>query len=693
MAPPSLPASFVEIRDIDGEQVATGKLIDVMGLVKDLRLPIATAGAGELACDRIGNRASTYSTLSDYKCTLRLFDMSTEDSGEGIDAVIFRPKEEMPEFGLSDVVVLHKARVQRFKSNPVSLISHRTTKISVYKAEKIPKPPNSAKSALVPGHKRDTLSPNETVHQHVSYLFHEANKYEVPDESEFQQKAAASLNVKTTKFSLLQDVSDGRFYDVIARVARKPFDASDKVTLYISDYTENAHFFHYNWEGINDLTSRADPYGYTIPTQDDSGKEKDSWLGPFGKKALQITCYDPHASLIRSEVAAGDWVSIRNLQIKYGSNGQHLEGFLREERNFPGRINIDVLDTTNRETADPRLIEAVRRSRDYEKEKKQNLKQLQDAQTAGAKRKQSLGVDEGAQKPQKKKKSQQKRQLQRQKKQLEYQAQRQGQNEDPESTEKEGGNQELPDSLNGSITCESHPQAPTSSVAHILKPSYHESEDGRKLVLPFVCAKYQACVRVVDFHPASLEKFACSRKPREYEALLSDSEGSDDDGDTSDESMDEGGGARIWEWRFSLQLEDARRPGQRMWVVVDNPSGQCLTGLDASDLRTNRRTLELLRERMFLLWGNLEEKKLEASRAQKSLKPQAAKKLQLEKPQLDSSDREDNGASPNGWESQVSNQPFVCCIQQYGVSVTGAASASDEEWTRVFALFGTKISY
>jgi protection of telomeres protein 1 len=597
------------------------------------------------------------------------------------------------------LVPVSRCQVQKYRNEiVVSLLSHHTTKFSVYKADRIPKPPGSAKSALVQGHKRDSLQPTEAVSQYVSYLFHKTDTYYVPDEAEFQQKAAASLNVNTMKFRLLKDVSQDTYCDVIAQVARKPFDGVDKVTLYVSDYTENSAFFHYTWDGVKDIASRAtsDPYGYTRPSQDDSDKEKDEWVGPYGQKTIQVTCFEPHASFIRSDVSSGCWLRIRNLRIKLGKDLNYLEGFLHEDKGYPGKINIEVLDTENREMADPRFVEAMHRWREYHREKKRQMKEkandLQAAQTAGQKRRQSLGVD---QEPEKKKTRQQKKKERNRRK---AQGQHQAQKIQDQALEvhEEGEDLQLPQ-LNNSIACESHPGTFISTIGSITAPSHRESgAGGQKLTLPFLCAKYRACVRVINFYPSSLEKFACSRRRKQYEGFFSGA-GSDSGAGTSDESMDEDDGRQVWEWRFALQLEDARHPGQRVWTVVDNFNGQCLTGLDASDLTHDQRTLEQLRNRMFLLWGNLEEKKSEANETQK--KPVAKKQNlpQLEKPPLDSSDREDNG-SCDSWESEVSNLPFMCCIQQYGVCVTRAGSPTDEaaprqEWTRVFALFGTKISH
>ena len=70
--------------------------------------------------------------------------------------------------------------------------------------------------------------------------------------------------------------------------------------------------------------------------------------------------------------------------------------------------------------------------------------------------------------------------------------------------------------------------------------------------------------------------------------------------------------------------------------------------------------------------------------------------LGMGKPPLESSDVEDNTAA-DSWEARVSNEPFACCIKQYGVrrkqrgSTAPRKHAVEQEWTRVFALFGTKI--
>jgi hypothetical protein len=617
---------------------------------------------------------------ADYKSTLTLLDLSVEYEGNGIDFVIFRPEADMPQVTLGDVIVVTNARVQRYRTYPLSLISHRTTSIRIYTASKIPKPGQSARAALAPASKRDSQPPSADEVAYVSYLHHKIDKGTLPDEHEFEQRVQQSLNVKR-KFSLLKDVQEGRFYDLVAHVAQEPYAGLDVVTLYVSDYTENPHFHPQVWQGLADSTpGGGDQYGYTsavdMPTRE--------WVGPYGKMTLQLSCFEPHASFIRDEVKAGQWVALRNVQIKYGRDGQFLEGFVREERNgTTTKLNVQVLETNDRDTIDPNLKEGIRRWRDYVMKKKKQIKDIKSAQVAGQKRKASMAS------------GQEQQQLNnKERRRLERAAKKEGEKENETQT-----NHDLRLDLNDQIICETH-KAPYSTIGSILEPSVYETTIDNQttaLTMPFTCAKYLARARVVDFFPSSLEDFACARKQNDFDVLSDNGDDSEFSSSSDDEPTP--GAHRVWEWRFALQLEDAAPPPNtkkssprpRLWVFLDNTEAQCLTGLDATDLRQDSATLSQLRERMFTLWGNLEESQTEKQKmgpAHKG-KKRAAEKPQrrLEKPPLGSSDVENEGDDDE--KTPVSNKPFACCIKQYGVY--GKERGEEGKWVRCFGLFGTKI--
>jgi hypothetical protein len=595
----------------------------------------------------------------------------------------------MPNVTLGDVLIITTAKVQKYHGPP-SLITNARTSIRVYVASKIPKPPKSARIALVAGPKRDSHAPTAAEEAYVSHIHHAIDKYRLPDEHEFQQRAAQSLNVKR-KFSLLKDVKEGGFYDLVVQVARDPYAGVDCVTLYVSDYTENPHFHPQVWQGFIEAVSEGgDPYGYTSGSV---ALPKKDWVGPYGKMSIQLTCFEPHATYIRDEVRAGQWVALRNVQIKHGRDGQFLEGFMREERNVSNtRINVQILEAKDGDV-DADFKEAVRRWRDYDKKKK---KQIKAAQAAGLKRKASL-PSEQEQRPLNTSERRKRRRAQQKEKERAA----------PEQQEEEAelANQDLRLCLNDHITCETH-NTPYSTIASILEHPVHEStvnNETTAIIMPFTCAKYRALARVVDFFPPALEDFSCSRKVTDLkELMLSDNEG-DSSCPSSSDDEDGPGAGNVWEWRFALQLED---PGPsigidkhngtsppRVWVFVDNSEAQCLTGLDATDLRQDARTLAQLRERMFTLWGNLEELKAQTAEKEKQgkqRKPGPGKKTNqgLEMPPLQSSPAAD-GDESRVEKNTVSNKPFACCIKQYGVFEKESGQVG--KWVRCFGLFGTKI--
>jgi protection-of-telomeres protein 1 len=111
---------------------------------------------------------------------------------------------------------------------------------------------------------------------------------------------------------------------------------------------------------------------------------------------------------------------------------------------------------------------------------------------------------------------------------------------------------------------------------------------GKILWAPFTNRKYRANVRVVDYFPHRIEDFAIARRVSEYDMLSDDSGGEDSDEDDIHGHGNKGRFATnvVWEWRFALQVEDARAKNgeDRVWLLVDNLQAQGLLGLadDAS---------------------------------------------------------------------------------------------------------------
>lgn len=320
----------------------------------------------------------------------------------------------MPRVEAGDIVIVSMAKFWVFNGTP-SLLSHSRTDIHVYEAQRLPscRPSRSAGGALKKPSRKVSRNPDTKENEYVLWLFDRIDKSFIPDQEQFSARAEQSLNIKE-KFSLLENVKDHKFADLIVQVVKEPFDLGDKISLWVSDYTENPSFFNKiqdSADWTDGWPSRdGDPYGYTNRFSKTSAplaeEEHGRWIGPYGKKSIQITCWEPHANFTRENIRAGDWVRLRNVQVGYGHNSINIEGFLRQDRSFPNRVCVEVLNPqADRETVDPRLIDAIRRKRNHEKDEKHHRK-------TGEKRK----VEE----PPKKENTKNKRQKQRERKKRQY---------------------------------------------------------------------------------------------------------------------------------------------------------------------------------------------------------------------------------------------------------------------------------
>lgn len=259
-------------------------------------------------------------------------------------------------------------QVQRWRNDPISCITHYSTRLHVFRASQIPKPPADASQALARGQGLCPTPPNKQMLQLVSAFYHSIDRSRVPDRETFNLAASEAANAPPPKKSQeLKNIGDGHFFDLVVQMARPPYDMGDYVTLWVTDYTENPAFYPFSEEGAAD-EPYADPMGY-------GGAETQGWDGPPGKRSFQVTCWEPHASVIRSKVIKGSYISLRNVQVRFGRNGANLEGFLRGDRRNPKKVNVEILNPMeDPDNVDERLKTLLRRKRDFMREKKKQLK-------------------------------------------------------------------------------------------------------------------------------------------------------------------------------------------------------------------------------------------------------------------------------------------------------------------------------
>jgi protection of telomeres protein 1 len=263
----------------------------------------------------------------------------------------------------------------------VSLLTNASSEFHFLASSKIPATPpfgglNLPWRSYPPG-KRRSPTPSEV--SYVIWANHRIKEIDLPSEHEYEERIIQTMKPYKNKFSLLKDIKSDCYYDVLGQVIRL-YDASDRMTLYLSDYTTNSHFHEYVREakGDNDEGRDGDVFGYSNKRK----IEANEWPGPYGKMTIKLTLWDDHAHFVRNHDRrlrglerggvnkgeelvvengiVGEWVLLKNVKIEYGKIAGVLEGKMRGDG---GKINVSVV----RDAEDEQWKNAVKRKAEWKK--------------------------------------------------------------------------------------------------------------------------------------------------------------------------------------------------------------------------------------------------------------------------------------------------------------------------------------
>ncbi|KAB8296686.1 hypothetical protein EYC80_002109 [Monilinia laxa] len=708
-----LPAGFDTVENIKKlEILPNGNLkkqfVNVIGFVMDYQPPMKTRG-------------------TDSKCSFQIKDYSSRLEKFGLRMSVFAPEDKMPQIhNPKDAVLIRNAKAQ-IRMGEVQLLSHYSTEYHMLRASDIPKnifPIIKTSWISTPPARCRRPEPIET--RYVVWSNQHLDELELPNTQEFEEKSNRAMNIKN-KYSLLKNVKEGSFHDIIGEVRKIYGPGFDMVTVYLTDYTAHAQFYNYTLPGISNVATEGrdgDDFGYIKAKPRD--EEKD-WKGPFGKMTIQLTVFDQHAEFVRTQVKEGQWLRLTNVQFVRSKTGL-LEGKLRGDRGaFEGKVQVEIMkQSEDSQNNDPRWTECVQRKHDWNKKHKKNLEEFKEEITRGGTKRKADGQPSGKNSKARRK---------------ELRA-----NADAKAATKEKIVKNI--DLNDIVQVYPPlPEKPVVSISTILQRKPLSSDPKYEgIYLPFENKNYKTNVRVVDYYPENILDFAVGRKPSEYDMLSDYSGGEDDDAEEYFQNS-----KKKWEWRFALVVEDANPDASkdRVTLIVGNYAAQTLLNLreDACDLRTNPEVLSNLKETLFKLWGDLEEQK-SAIISQKAQAEKERKEKLLSKSSTDSEsdDEEDDndsqeskGALPPDSEEETEessrpkkqksnkpkklahakadtdlqgeavvekekalqeikprNKPFECCIKQYGIKVDEedpekADAGEGKRWQRVFGLWGTLI--
>lgn len=337
-------------------------------------------------------------------------------------------------------------------------------------------------------------------------------------------------------------------------------------TVCIKDIRE-AYFFDVHGYVVKTYPSRDDAFTLYItdytknPQVHDYVYGESKWAGPFGQQTIQITLWDSHARFARAHVHDGQYVLLRNVQGKRGDSGR-LEGAVRGDRSNPNKVNVVIIESTH-----PAVKSIKLRKQQYEttwKIAKEKIDEVVIMQHLAQKALQMTP----------------------------------------------------PTSINPNLET-SYSQIPTTTVGDILEPPYlpmaERSEGPGARKRPH---KYRTVGRIIDFWPTDLRDFSrpyCMVCQSTYSPVRSE----EDETVSStpvctlcSAARDEENDPDTYEFSFTILLEG--QDGVCIPVIFSGDDLETLIGNDIvpCDLYKpeNKPMLFRLKEKLFLFWGDLEER-------------------------------------------------------------------------------------
>ncbi|KAF1815222.1 hypothetical protein P152DRAFT_249139 [Eremomyces bilateralis CBS 781.70] len=446
---------------------------------------------------------------------------------------------------------------------------------------------------------------------------------------------------KREKFALIKDMVPGTFYDMVGEVT-KIFSMMDGPSLELVDYSGTTLPGNANSNGVRE----GDEYGYT------SHGRQPAWSGAGGQRTIKVKLFDHHGRWASENVRVGDHILLQNIRTREGTWG--MEARLHGDQQYRSGLNVHKIKPGTSHY--PHLEALTKRKEEYlgyraespppERSNNQRPPQNQtNVQTNPQSNAQTNGVSKKA------KNRRRRRQL----------AKEAANSRTDSDSGKAPTSNPPPIAMHNQLIRCGHPDAPILSVSDITDHS-HRTGGSATDALPMLNFNCRVRVRVIDFDPPNLEDFSRSLDDEAYNDAAPETD-FDSDGDSVLCSP------KCWEWAFRFLVEDALpvhagAKAAQMELIVAGQDAEHLLQLDATDLRNNSTALAQLREKLFHLWGDLEEVKQKAR-------------------------QETSGGGAVERDVAATSRPFECCVKEYGVDVSPDGSG---EWVRCHRIFKTTIS-
>lgn len=155
----------------------------------------------------------------------------------------------------------------------------------------------------------------------------------------FQAAIPNSKPYPHKKLSLVKDIVERNYVDLVGEIVKIYTNDSEKVVLYFTDYTANNGLEDRQIDdaGDNGFGTEGDVYGY-------QKRPKKKWTGPVGRMTLTITLWEPHASYARQHLKNNDLIQLYNVHVKRSRINGILEASVHTNRTNPNSVNVHTLD-------------------------------------------------------------------------------------------------------------------------------------------------------------------------------------------------------------------------------------------------------------------------------------------------------------------------------------------------------------
>jgi len=458
--------------------------------------------------------------------------------------------------------------------------------------------------------------------------------------------------LKQQKYRMLKDLTSPaehhghQFVDLFGEIC-SVYYGSNVIEVKLTDFTEHPLLFDHARSG-----QEGDEFGYI--------KKDHPQTCPSGRMTITVNVWDALGNYIRKldqdgDIKLGMYMRVRNVLIKMNRNGSVLEGHLRDNGNSFG-TSISLHHPREAES-DQSLKDLLQRRRAYDLEMRAKGLGLKQKDAMPKKRPAETELTDDTRQGMKRGKNAEKRERKRKL-------------QEAKAAKASASGVLTHSASNQHVRCEAI-EVPLTSLSTIIEGQFlqRKTPSGNPYRLPFQNCKYKSKVKVVDFFPDNLEDFTAPYRDSDYQAL-SDYESGDDEPVRLSYAQENPDSVR-WEWHFFLMVEDSEKPKNHegtttpMILQVAGTDGDYLLNAEACDLRTNPTELAKLRQKLFVLWGDLEEKKLEHNVT---------------------------GTQLNQPGHAVSSRPFECFVKEFGINARDENGiVLEDEYERMFSMFGTRI--